>query len=230
VARQYEVQRGDSLSKVAQEFYNDASLFRKLAEYNGIRDPRLILVGQVLEIPSKRELIGEEPQPPAENLGLLPPHGLEGILSTFGNPQHYLRTDGTLSARWEAERLGRTRLPFAIPLSWDHTRVMRNLRCHSELRRIFAAVFREIESRNLHSRIRTFGGCYNFRTKRSGGKLSTHCWGIAIDLNPETNRMGSLGDMHPDVIEVFREHGFKWGGDWPGRSKDPMHFQFCTGY
>ena len=36
--------------------------------------------------------------------------------------------------------------------------------------------------------------------------------------------------MDQAVVNVFRSFGFKWGGDWSYRSKDPMHFQFCTGY
>lgn len=49
-------------------------------------------------------------------------------------------------------------------------------------------------------------------------------------LNPETNRQGSAEDMHPEIVALFREYGFKWGGDWSGKSKDTMHFQYCTGY
>ena len=63
-----------------------------------------------------------------------------------------------------------------------------------------------------------------------GDEASAHAWGIAIDLNPETNQQGTAGNMDYAVITAFREAGFKWGGDWTGKSCDPMHFQFCTGY
>jgi hypothetical protein len=32
------------------------------------------------------------------------------------------------------------------------------------------------------------------------------------------------------VVAAFKRSGFTWGGDWSGAGKDPMHFQYCTGY
>lgn len=88
----------------------------------------------------------------------------------------------------------------------------------------------ELQRLRLDCRIRTYGGCFNFRAKRSGSKLSTHAWGIAIDLNPETNAMGREGDMAPGIVKVFESFGFTWGGRWTGAGKDRMHFQFCSGH
>ena len=34
----------------------------------------------------------------------------------------------------------------------------------------------------------------------------------------------------PGIVKVFESFGFTWGGRWSGRGKDPMHFQFCSGY
>jgi soluble lytic murein transglycosylase-like protein len=57
------------------------------------------------------------------------------------------------------------------------------------------------------------------------GSLSYHSWGAAIDLNPETNGLGSTTtDIPPQVISIMESVGFKWGGQW-GRP-DPMHFEF----
>jgi hypothetical protein len=107
---------------------------------------------------------------------------------------------------------------------------LKGIYCHKLLTPVVSELFAKIASQGLTSEIRTFGGCFNYQPKRQSSKLSTHCWGIAIDLNPETNRQGSAGDMHPEIVALFREYGFKWGGDWSGKSKDPMHFQYCTGY
>jgi LysM repeat protein len=235
MARIYVVKRGDTLAKIAKAELGDAKLFPKIAELNGLRDPSRIAVGQQLEIPSRRELAPPVPSPaataaPAAGAELAPPHGLNALCGGYGDIYAYLREDGSLDPRWETEQLARCTLPFPITLSWDATKQVRTLYCHKKLTGRFEAVFREIERRGLRERVRTFGGCFNFRAKRSGSKLSTHAWGIAIDLNPETNGMGRDGDMAPGIVKAFEDAGFTWGGRWSGRSKDPMHFQFCSGY
>jgi hypothetical protein len=42
--------------------------------------------------------------------------------------------------------------------------------------------------------------------------------------------MGKPGRMPESIVQTFRDFGFTWGGDWSGRSRDPMHFQYCSGY
>jgi LysM repeat protein len=49
--RRYTVQRGDTLSKIAKEFYGDAGEYRRIAQANGIANPDLIHPGQDLLIP-----------------------------------------------------------------------------------------------------------------------------------------------------------------------------------
>jgi len=82
----------------------------------------------------------------------------------------------------------------------------------------------------LEKQITSLGGCFSFRPQPTGTKLSTHSWGIAIDLNPETNAQGTAGDIDSAIVDIFRKAGFQWGGDWEGSSRDPMHFQFFSGY
>ena len=72
---------------------------------------------------------------------------------------------------------------------------------------------------------------YNYRGKTGGGGLSLHSWGIAIDINPSQNPFQSgkydaaQTDIPVTIIDIFRKHGFQWGGDWPGQ-RDPMHFEW----
>jgi hypothetical protein len=51
-ARTYTIRAGDSLASVAQRIYGDAALYRMLADYNGIADPDLIVVGEVIRLPA----------------------------------------------------------------------------------------------------------------------------------------------------------------------------------
>lgn len=72
---------------------------------------------------------------------------------------------------------------------------------------------------------------YNYRAKIGGGGRSLHSWGIAIDINPESNpyQPGNYGppqtDIPPQIIDIFKKYGFAWGGDWPGE-RDAMHFEW----
>ena len=244
MARIYTVVRRDTLGGIARRFYGEPRLATRLAEYNGIRDPNTVIIGQRLEIPPEREL-REKPAPRVASAtvvaspggaaaalapALAPPHGLQQVIATFGDLQEYVRDDGTLDIQWENEYMGRAPLPFAIPIAGMPGKSATRIYGHRKLSAVFADVFTAIQKQRLERYVTSYGGCFNFRSKRTSAKFSTHSWGIAIDINPETNGMGTAGNMNADVVEVFRAHGFKWGGDWTGKSKDPMHFQFCTGY
>ncbi len=49
----HEVKSGETLSKIAQHYYGDASLYPKIFEANKdvLKDPNLIRIGQKLRIP-----------------------------------------------------------------------------------------------------------------------------------------------------------------------------------
>lgn len=228
MTRRYIAKARDSFRKIAELTYRDVSLAGALAGYNGYRNARALPRGAVIELPARRELAAPRV---IRRAGLVsPPHGLAAIIETFGDLQRFIRPDGTLDPRWEMQNMVSAPLPFPIPLSWDVSVHAKRIRCHKKAADAFVRAFTAIQEAGLRGKITAYGGAYTFRPKRSSTKLSTHSWGIAVDLNPATNGMGRAGDMDPRVVEIFREHGFKWGGDWPGRGKDPMHFQFCTGY
>jgi hypothetical protein len=73
------------------------------------------------------------------------------------------------------------------------------------------------------------GGCYHAREivsggSTTGGRLSRHSWGAALDLNPSTNAFGATPRMDPRIIEIFRRWGFAWGGSFV--IPDGMHFEW----
>ena len=163
-------------------------------------------------------------------LSLQPPVGLTGIVREFGDVRDFVHADGGLDPRWEAEWLARVSLPFPLLLAWDHSKAVSSFRCHRRLTGIFSGAFGHIAEAGLASKVRSFGGCFMYRPQRTGARLSTHSWGIAIDLNPETNGLGMAGDMDAAVVKIFRDAGFTWGGQWSGAGRDAMHFQYCSSY
>jgi len=76
--------------------------------------------------------------------------------------------------------------------------------------------------------IYSIDGCWVVRAMRRGGKISTHAWGIAIDINAARNPMGAKSTQSQAMVEVFEDAGWEWGGRW--RNPDPMHMQRCSGY
>jgi len=72
-----------------------------------------------------------------------------------------------------------------------------------------------------------YGGCYAGRLNRLAGTfgfVSRHTWGMAIDLNTNTNHQWGTPHMNCDVVRIFRKWGFSWGGNyWPS---DGMHFEY----
>jgi hypothetical protein len=158
---------------------------------------------------------------------IVPPKGLSGIIDTFGDVEQYIADDGTLSYDEKTEFLVTVPLPFKIKYAYGDFDITK-LTCHKLIAPVLIHVFEDIKYRGLQKFVKEYGGCFNFRAMRGYSKLSTHCWGISIDLNPRTNGLGTKGDMSKKIVEIFEMHGFFWGGLW--RRPDPMHFQYCYGY
>jgi hypothetical protein len=216
----YTVAAGDTFVSIATRKYKDASLSDELARFNGFTDRTNLVTGSTLRLPEKSVLVPT-------------PNGFDAIVKTFGDIRKYVNKEGQINAKkWEPLILGKVTLPFAIQLGFPPESMITRFSCHKLLVPVFKSVFETIANQGLQASVRTFDGCYNYRMKRTSGTWSTHSWGISIDLNAATNPQGkkTKGDMDPQVVEIFRAHGFQWGGDFKGASYDPMHFQYCTGY
>ena len=161
---------------------------------------------------------------------LEPPDGFDEIVRFYGDPRLFVREDGTLDPAWERDHLQLVEIPFALTLAWPPYTPVRKLRVHIKLAGPVWRVFHDILDAGLHTEVTEYGGAFNFRAQRgsAGRKLSLHAFGAAVDLNPRTNRLGTTGDMHPGVVQLFEAHGFEWGGRY--RRPDPMHFSFSRSY
>lgn len=79
---------------------------------------------------------------------------------------------------------------------------------------------------------------FYWRKVRGSNKLSTHSFGIAIDLNTkysnywqwdcrcslETTILGYKNQIPQLIVDIFEKHGFIWGGKW--YHYDTMHFEY----
>lgn len=73
-------------------------------------------------------------------------------------------------------------------------------------------------------------GGYANRNIRGSNTPSQHSFGKAIDLNWNENGVGSRGAIvdqlgEEKIRELAAKHGLKWGGDFKGGRRDPMHFE-----
>jgi hypothetical protein len=77
--------------------------------------------------------------------------------------------------------------------------------------------------------IRSLGGYVDRDVRNKPGQKSVHAHGAAIDINPDTNPIGStlITDMPEDISAIAQGLGLGWGGNWHS-SKDAMHFSAAT--
>jgi len=74
-------------------------------------------------------------------------------------------------------------------------------------------------------------GTYNFRYIKDTKRLSSHSYGIAIDLNVKQSKYWKWDKIYKysnnfpkEIVDVFEKYGFIWGGRW--YHYDTMHFEY----
>ncbi len=107
-------------------------------------------------------------------------------------------------------------------------------RCHNVVFEALRNAMKEVEANGLEGTINVrtsnrYGGCWAAREVRdlgstTGGFLSRHSWGGAIDINVTTNRIGREPTLDCRVVRIFRKWGFAWGGNFT--TPDGMHFEW----
>jgi hypothetical protein len=84
-----------------------------------------------------------------------------------------------------------------------------------------------IRDQGLLAELKTLDGTFCVRDVRGyPGRISTHSYALAIDLNAAENVLGTEGSMHPSIVRIFEDAGFVWGKRFA--RKDPMHFQWAA--
>jgi len=160
------------------------------------------------------------------------PRGLEELIQYYGDPRG---ENGEVDHAWYEKNTDVFQLPFPMR-TYSHHHVT-TFRAHVLVGPVIEACMAEIASRlsaawMAHHGWDFWGGCYYYRPMRKYQALSTHAWGIAVDLNPERAPQGGKpGDQHQTIVRVFESAGFRWGGRWGAPYIcDPMHFQAARNY
>jgi hypothetical protein len=160
------------------------------------------------------------------------PEGLDEIVSEYGDPDP--NEDMEPSSAWYLDNIATFRLPYPLRLSWRPETTVTVVHAHKKVGAAIMDALSEIGQYRggaylERNRYNYFGGILNVRLKRGGNELSTHSWGIAIDLNPNHAPFGVKNHTQPDfIVRAFQRRGFRWGGSW--EYPDAMHFEACRGY
>lgn len=129
-------------------------------------------------------------------------------------------------------------LPFPMIVAWDRKQTVKRIQCHKLIADKLLKALSDIlchygidEIKRLQ--INVYGGCFNYRMMRGSTKtLSTHSWGVAIDLDPDRNLLHETKKTarfarpeYKAMIDIFYLNGFIN----LGREKDYdyMHFQIA---
>jgi len=129
----------------------------------------------------------------------------------------------------------RLQLPYPHRLSWDKRKVVNSIFCHEKvhdsLSRVLSKVVDHYGIEGIKRlKLDLWGGCLSVRKMRGGSKWSTHSWGIAMDYNPDENRLkwgrdraAFAGSEYDKWWEFWEEEG--WTSLGRTKNYDWMHVQ-----
>jgi hypothetical protein len=103
--------------------------------------------------------------------------------------------------------------------------ILGRITCHKVMLPQLRGALTEIQQLGLASKVYQTAGCYYPRFIANTTRLSNHAFGLAIDINSRENQRGTVGQMDREVVRIFKNWGFAWGGDWSWT--DPMHFELA---
>lgn len=164
--------------------------------------------------------------------GTIRPLGDSQIKTVFGDPSFTEGKKGAviLDQAWAGTNIVMLQTPLLADNGYASIQV------HKKAQSSFKRVFDAIGQANLGGRILTCAGTFVPRHKGWDPTrgLSSHTWGIAIDLNVAWNGYGSVPaaiGTHGSLIELvpyFEAEGFAWGGYFEPQSIcDGMHFELA---
>ncbi|MDO8334584.1 MAG: M15 family metallopeptidase [Nitrosomonas sp.] len=134
-----------------------------------------------------------------------------------------------INNNWVRENIVPLATPLLASLGYE------TISIHRKALPSFEAALNSIKSAGLSTKILTCAGTFVPRHKNwdINRGLSSHSWGIAIDLNSQWNGYGNtpapLG-MHGslrEIVPLMEALGFAWGGHFSPQYVDGMHFELA---
>lgn len=147
--------------------------------------------------------------------GVNPPILVKEAFGEFAAVQQADPAYLTIDPRWVERNIVTTNVPL-----------LGTVTCHRRLIPMVRGALREVTRAGLAPEIKVYSGCWVARTvaRTSTAPPSTHAYGAAIDINAPQSPYGAPPNMNLDVVRIFEEWGFNWGGDF--LIPDGHHFEF----
>lgn len=158
-----------------------------------------------------------------------PPSTYQDLITFVGKFEFKESTNGTVTilGNWQKDNIVTITLAITDPTTNKFWKVQ----VHKKIQTIVQSLFKDYVDKGFEKvyKIYQIGG-FVPRHKMNNPKrsLSIHAFGLALDLNWDHNKVGTNGSIPTDVVNLFKQYGFNWGGLWKNL-KDPMHFQYYAG-
>jgi len=161
----------------------------------------------------------------------------QSLCAFYGQPWKITSNGVEWDEHFEAAHIMRIPAPYDMWMGDAKiTKIAVNKNCAVSLLACLERIAKKTNAKERKEfQIDQFGGGFNMRPIRgvtgslTVNKVSLHAYGAAIDLAPILNPLGlfynpAKGMMPHEVIEIFKNEGWTWGGDFKSRP-DCMHFQ-----
>lgn len=150
------------------------------------------------------------------------------LMKFYGDPRG---SNGQVSKKWFSENMVKWTPPYTIYYSDGKRTPLKTIFLHKKVVSVYTAAFTEVkntfEPKEINDlRLNISGGAFNYRVIRGGNRLSTHAFGIAIDMDPARNpypKKWKEGMINREFCDILMKHGIWWRGH--NGDVDAMHFQ-----
>jgi len=117
-----------------------------------------------------------------------------------------------------------------IPTELEIGVIPKRIYCNKDLVEPLKKAFQSLIATGCVNELKTWDGCFNIRKKRGLSSMSLHSWGLAIDLDPDRNKLKETAKTarfarpeYKPMIDIFYKHNFKSLG--VEKNYDWMHFE-----